>query len=78
MDILKIAADGATFLLNSPYPADRVWDQLPREVQQQIIDKRLRFFVVDGHEVARQTGMGGAYQYADANAASLHSPASAA
>jgi pyruvate-ferredoxin/flavodoxin oxidoreductase len=59
VDILKIAADGATFLLNSPYPADRVWDQLPREVQQQIIDKRLRFYVVDGYEVARQTGMGG-------------------
>lgn len=59
IDILKIAADGATFLLNSPYPADRVWDQLPREVQQQIISKRLRFYVVDGHDVARQTGMGG-------------------
>ena len=59
IDILKIAADGATFLLNSPYPADRVWDQLPREVQQQIIDKRLRFYVVDGYDVARQTGMGG-------------------
>ena len=44
---------GATFLLNSPYPADRVWDKLPREVQQQIIDKRLRFYVVDGHDVAR-------------------------
>ena len=58
IDVLKIAADGATFLLNSPYPADRVWDQLPREVQQQIIDKRLRFFVVDGYDVARQTGMG--------------------
>ena len=58
IDVLKIAAEGATFLLNSPYPADRVWDQLPREVQQQIIDKRLRFFVVDGYDVARQTGMG--------------------
>ncbi len=58
MDILKIAAEGATFLLNSPYPADRVWEQLPREVQQQIIDKRLRFYVVDGYDVARRTGMG--------------------
>ena len=59
MDILKIAAEGATFLLNSPYPADAVWDQLPREVQQEIIDKRMRFFVVDAHDVARQTGLGG-------------------
>ena len=59
IDVLQVAAEGATFLLNSPYPADRVWDQLPREVQQQIISKRLRFYVVDGHDVARQTGMGG-------------------
>ena len=58
IDVLKVAAEGATFLLNSPYPADRVWDQLPREVQQQIIAKRLRFFVVDGYDVARQTGLG--------------------
>jgi pyruvate-ferredoxin/flavodoxin oxidoreductase len=58
IDVLKIAAPGATFLLNSPYPADRVWGQLPREVQQQIIEKRLRFFVIDGYDVARQTGMG--------------------
>jgi pyruvate-ferredoxin/flavodoxin oxidoreductase len=58
IDVLKIAADGATFLLNSPYPADRVWDQLPEGVQRQIIAKRLRFYVVDGYDVARQTGMG--------------------
>jgi pyruvate-ferredoxin/flavodoxin oxidoreductase len=59
IDVLKVAADDATFLLNSPYPAERVWDQLPREVQEQIIAKRLRFFVVDGYDVARQTGLGG-------------------
>jgi pyruvate-ferredoxin/flavodoxin oxidoreductase len=58
IDMLQVAADGATFLLNSPYSADRVWDWLPREVQEQIITKRLRFYVVDGYEVARQTGMG--------------------
>jgi pyruvate-ferredoxin/flavodoxin oxidoreductase len=58
MDVLKVAADGATFLLNSPYPADRVWGELPREVQQHIIDKRLKFYVVDGYGVAQDTGMG--------------------
>jgi pyruvate-ferredoxin/flavodoxin oxidoreductase len=58
IDVLKIAAPGATFLLNSPYPAERVWDHLPREVQRQIIDKQLRFYVVDGYDVARQTGLG--------------------
>jgi pyruvate-ferredoxin/flavodoxin oxidoreductase len=58
IDVLKVAAEGATFLLNSPYPADRVWDQLPREVQQQILEKRLKFYVVDGYDVARRAGMG--------------------
>ena len=58
MDVFKVAAEGATFLLNSPYAADKTWDQLPREIQQQIIDKRLRFFVVDAQDVARRTGMG--------------------
>ncbi|MEX0613189.1 MAG: pyruvate:ferredoxin (flavodoxin) oxidoreductase, partial [Pirellulales bacterium] len=58
IDLLAIAGEGATFLLNSPYPADRVWDRLPREVQEQIISKRLRFYVVDGYDVARLTGMG--------------------
>jgi pyruvate-ferredoxin/flavodoxin oxidoreductase len=58
IEVLDVAATGATFLLNSPFPADRVWDRLPREVQEQIIAKRLRFYVVDGYDVARQTGMG--------------------
>jgi pyruvate-ferredoxin/flavodoxin oxidoreductase len=58
IDVLNVAAEGATFLLNSPYPADRVWDRLPREVQRQIVEKQLRFFVVDAYDVARQTGMG--------------------
>jgi len=57
-DVLANAAEGATFLLNSPYPADEVWDKLPRPVQQQIIDKKLKFYVIDAYTVARETGMG--------------------
>ncbi|RMG97693.1 MAG: pyruvate:ferredoxin (flavodoxin) oxidoreductase [Chloroflexi bacterium] len=57
-DILKLAAPGATFLLNSPYGPDEVWDHLPRSLQQTIIDKKIRFFVVDGYRVARETGLG--------------------
>ena len=49
---------GATFLLNSPYGPDEVWDKLPRSVQQQIIDKKMRFYVIDGYKVAKETGMG--------------------
>lgn len=57
-DILKFAADKAVFLLNSPYSAEAVWDKLPRKVQQQIVDKKLRFFNIDAYEVAKATGMG--------------------
>jgi pyruvate-ferredoxin/flavodoxin oxidoreductase len=58
LDVLQAAEPGATFLLNSPYPAGEVWNQLPRPVQEQLIKKRLRFFVIDGYRVARETGMG--------------------
>ena len=58
MDVLKLAAPGATFLLNSPYGPDDVWDHLPRDMQQTIIAKKLRFFVVDGYTVAREARMG--------------------
>ena len=59
MAVLDLAADGATFLLNSPHGADDVWDHLPAEVQRQIIDKHLKFYVVDGYHVAREAGMPG-------------------
>jgi len=58
-DMLAAAVEGATFLLNSPYPKDEVWDRLPRTVQQQIIDKKLKFYVIDAYAVAKQSGMGG-------------------
>ena len=57
-DVLGIAAPGATLLLNSPFGPEEVWAQLPVDVQQQIIDKRLRFFVVDGYEIAKEAGLG--------------------
>jgi len=58
-DVLKAAEPGATFLLNSIFGPDEVWNHLPRRVQQQIIDKKLKFYVIDGYEVANKTGMGG-------------------
>ena len=59
VDVLSVAEPGATFLLNSPYPADRVWEHLPVEVQRQIIDKKLNFWVVDGVGVATAAKLGG-------------------
>jgi pyruvate-ferredoxin/flavodoxin oxidoreductase len=58
MKVLGVARAGATFLLNSPYPADEVWAHLPAEVQHEIIDKRMRFYVVDAHALAREVGLG--------------------
>ena len=57
-DVLSKANEGATFLLNSPYGPDEVWDKLPRAMQQQIIDKKLKFYVLDAYRVAKETGMG--------------------
>jgi pyruvate-ferredoxin/flavodoxin oxidoreductase len=57
-DVLDVADLGATFLLNSPYGPDEVWEHLPVEVQRQIIQKDLRFFVVDGYRVAKEAGLG--------------------
>ena len=57
-DVLDYAAPGAVFLLNSPHSAETVWDYLPRDVQQVIIDKGLKFYVIDAYKVAREAGMG--------------------
>jgi pyruvate-ferredoxin/flavodoxin oxidoreductase len=57
MDVLSVAAQGAVFLLNSPYGPEEVWAKLPREVQDTIIEKQLRFYVVDGLHVAAEAGM---------------------
>jgi pyruvate-ferredoxin/flavodoxin oxidoreductase len=58
IDVLEPAAPGATFLLNAPFPASDVWSHLPRETQQQIVDKRLRFFAIDAYDLAKRAGMG--------------------
>ena len=57
-DLLRVAAPGATVLLNAPYSATEVWDRLLRPVQQTIIDKKLRLFVIDASAVAREVGLG--------------------
>ncbi len=57
-DMLAHAAPGATFLLNTQAPADKVWDTLPCEVQQSIVERKMKFFVIDAYKVAQETGMG--------------------
>jgi pyruvate-ferredoxin/flavodoxin oxidoreductase len=59
LDVLKVAQPGATFLLNSPFGPEEVWDNMPRTIQDEIIKKQLRFFVIDAVKVAHAAGMGG-------------------
>ena len=56
--MLEPAAPGAAFLLNAPFAADEVWNHLPREMQEQIIDKKIRFFAIDAYDLAKRAGMG--------------------
>jgi pyruvate-ferredoxin/flavodoxin oxidoreductase len=58
-DMLPNLVEGGTFLLNSPYGPEEVWDHLPRQLQEQLIAKKAKFYVIDGYTVAKETGMGG-------------------
>ncbi|QDU71084.1 pyruvate:ferredoxin (flavodoxin) oxidoreductase [Mucisphaera calidilacus] len=58
VDVLGAARECGVFLLNSPYPADKVWDHLPARAQRVIREKRLRFYTIDALTVAREAGMG--------------------
>ncbi|MCX6143585.1 MAG: pyruvate:ferredoxin (flavodoxin) oxidoreductase [Ignavibacteriales bacterium] len=57
-DVLEASVRGGTFLLNSIYGPEEVWDKLPRHIQKGIIEKQLKFYVIDGYKVASSTGMG--------------------
>ena len=56
-NILKHAATNATFLLNSPYSPESTWNRLAASVQETIINKQLKFYVIDAYKVARESGM---------------------
>ena len=58
MNVVEAAMPGAVFLLNSPYPASEVWAHLPKTTQQEILTKKIEFYVIDGYTVAREAGMG--------------------
>ena len=57
-DMLKAAKPGSVFLLASPYSAAEVWNHMPDEVEQAIIDKKIKFYVIDAAKIARENGMG--------------------
>ena len=78
IDMLKYAEPGATFLLNSTFGADEVWDHLPRLVQRQIIEKKLKFYVIDGYEVAQRNRHGRPHQHHHADLLLRHQRRAAA
>ena len=57
-DMLKYLAKGGTFLVNTPYTKDEIWDRLPREFQSQLIEKQAKLYIIDAQEVAENSGMG--------------------
>lgn len=57
-DILQHAKKGAVFLLNSPFGKEEVWSRMPRVIQEEIIEKEIRFYVIDAYRVAKESGMG--------------------
>lgn len=57
-DLLKNLAKGGTFLVNTPYSKDEIWDKLPREFQTQLIEKQAKLYIIDAQEVAENSGMG--------------------
>ncbi len=58
-DVLELAVPGGTLLINSIHPAERIWDELPREIQERIIELKLKVYTIDALDVARRAGMGG-------------------
>jgi len=58
MDVVEAAQPGATFLLNAPFGPEEIWNHVPRSLQQAIIKKGLKFYVIDAYKVAREAGMG--------------------
>ncbi|HLI94393.1 MAG TPA: 2-oxoacid:acceptor oxidoreductase family protein, partial [Puia sp.] len=58
-DILKDAAEGAVFLLNAPYAKEELWTKLPRPIQEEIVRKKLKFYAINAHAVAKECDMGG-------------------
>ena len=59
LDLLEKAATGATFLLNSPYEPDEVWNYLPIKLQEQIVRNQIKFYIINADRVAQNSGMGG-------------------
>ena len=59
IDVLEFARRGTTLLLNSPYPAEEVWDRLPAPMQRRIVDLDINLYAINANAVARDAGLAG-------------------
>ena len=59
VDVLEVAAPGATVLINCPYPPETLWERLPREAKAHITDRNLEVWAIDAASIARDAGLGG-------------------
>ena len=57
-DILQHAKKGAVFLLNSPFDKDHIWNTMPQKIQEELIEKEIKFYVIDAYKVAKDSEMG--------------------
>jgi len=58
-DVVKPLIPGGTFLLNTPYSKEEIWDKLPRPIQEGLVRKKAKLYIIDATSVARDSGMGG-------------------
>ncbi|PIU40034.1 MAG: pyruvate:ferredoxin (flavodoxin) oxidoreductase [Candidatus Omnitrophica bacterium CG07_land_8_20_14_0_80_50_8] len=58
LDVLENIEPAGTFLLNTSHRPEEVWKSLPRNIQQHILKKKLKFFVIDGYRIAKECGLG--------------------
>ena len=57
-DMIDELKKGGTFLLNSPYSKDEIWDKLPEKMQQHLIENEVNFYIVDASKVAQDAKLG--------------------
>jgi pyruvate-ferredoxin/flavodoxin oxidoreductase len=58
-DMVDKLVEGGTFLLNTHHAPTEIWNQLPKSLQQIMVDRKIRFYVIDANKVAREAGLGG-------------------
>jgi pyruvate-ferredoxin/flavodoxin oxidoreductase len=59
VNIMETVEEKAMFLLNSKYPPEQVWDDIPESIQDTINKKQLRLYTINANGIASESGLGG-------------------